>query len=148
MRQTSVLALAAALMLTACHQGGGGGGPQGQNEGRSPVSYGNTNPISREQSSSKSLPLRAAPNNSGGQTQVGEGISNAKSTLIARGGQAVLKVNANKASAEQLQQVPGIGADSASVIVRNRPYKNADDMAKKTGISPNRVASYKQFLTF
>jgi competence protein ComEA len=58
-------------------------------------------------------------------------------------------VNINKASAEQLTLLPGIGAAKAARIVvyrANRPFKRSVDLARVKGIGLKTVRSLKAFL--
>ncbi|HEY9720735.1 MAG TPA: helix-hairpin-helix domain-containing protein [Oscillatoriaceae cyanobacterium] len=135
-----IVAIALLGVLSACHARGGGGGQT------SPVTYGNTNPITRQQEhSGGAVPLRAGPPPS---TNPNQGIVQTHTQVISRGGQVLLHVDANKATASQLQQVPGIGETTAAQIVANRPYKNAQDLSRKTGIPQGEVNAFAPYLKF
>lgn len=136
-----IVAIALAGALAACHGPRGGGGGQ-----TSPVTYGNTNPVTRQQENAGgAVPLRP-----GAQSQVtsGQGIVRTHTHVVSRGGKALVKVNVNKATAKQLQQVPGLSDNQATQIVQNRPYKNLNDMANKTSIPQWELKAYAQYLTF
>ncbi len=45
------------------------------------------------------------------------------------------KVNLNKASFEELKQVPGLGETRAHYIYDNRPYHSWDDVKRVPGFS-------------
>jgi competence protein ComEA len=49
------------------------------------------------------------------------------------------KLNLNKASAEELAELPGVSAATAKKIVTGRPYKSMDDL-KKAGLSDAAIA--------
>lgn len=58
-------------------------------------------------------------------------------------------VNLNKATAMQLQKLPGIGPKIAAEMIKNRPYKNGDDLQKKVrGIGPKVWSDIKALVTF
>ena len=55
-------------------------------------------------------------------------------------------VNINTASAEQLQQLPGIGSTKAKAIVKHRkaqPFKSVDDLSKVKGIGEALLSKIK-----
>ena len=45
-------------------------------------------------------------------------------------------VNLNDASAARLETLPGIGPDTAKLIIQGRPYTTIDDLDKVKGIGP------------
>jgi competence ComEA-like helix-hairpin-helix protein len=47
---------------------------------------------------------------------------------------ATMIVNINKASAEQLSYLPGIGEAKAKDIIKHRPYQTIEDLKKVSGI--------------
>src|SRR5262249_39951227 len=55
-------------------------------------------------------------------------------------------VDLNKATSAQLQELPGIGEASATKIIKNRPYKSVDDLAK-AGISTSTIAKIRKSVT-
>src|SRR4029079_7443820 len=55
-------------------------------------------------------------------------------------------VDVNKATAAQLQELPGIGEAYAKKIVDSRPYKSVDDLSK-TGIPAAELDKIKSQLT-
>jgi DNA uptake protein ComE-like DNA-binding protein len=59
---------------------------------------------------------------------------------------ATSKVNLNYASAEQLQQLPGVGEAMARKIVAGRPYKAVDDLTK-AGIPKATVEKIRPLVT-
>ena len=64
----------------------------------------------------------------------------------AQAGKAEGVVNINTASAEQLQQLPGIGATKAKAIVKHRrskPFKSVDDLSKVKGIGDALLSKIK-----
>jgi len=52
----------------------------------------------------------------------------------------------NKAAAEDLQQLSGVGPELAKRIVAARPYKSVDELTKVHGIGPKTLAGAKPFL--
>jgi competence protein ComEA len=48
------------------------------------------------------------------------------------------KLDINTATEEQLKELPGVGEARAKAIIRGRPYKSKDELAKK-GILPKGV---------
>jgi competence protein ComEA len=64
----------------------------------------------------------------------------------ASAGPAAGVVNINTASAEQLQQLPGIGVTKAQAIVKHRrthPFKSVEDLAKVKGIGEALLSKIK-----
>lgn len=60
-------------------------------------------------------------------------------------------VNLNTATAEELQQVPGIGPVTAEKILKMRkaygPFKSVDDLRAIRGIGPKRLEKMRKYLT-
>src|SRR5271155_1718684 len=60
-------------------------------------------------------------------------------------------VNLNTATAEQLQQVPGIGPSTADKILQMRKsygaFKSVDDLLAIRGIGPKRLEKMRKYLT-
>jgi competence protein ComEA len=64
----------------------------------------------------------------------------------AQAGSAEGVVNINTASAEQLQQLPGIGSTKAKAIVKHRrtqPFESVEDLAKVKGIGEALLSKIK-----
>jgi DNA uptake protein ComE-like DNA-binding protein len=55
------------------------------------------------------------------------------------------KLDVNAASAEQLQQLPGVGPVLAGRIVAARPYKNADELRNVKGIGEKKFARLRPY---
>jgi len=45
-------------------------------------------------------------------------------------------IDINRASAAQLETLPGIGPDLAKAIIKGRPYQSLEDLEKVKGIGP------------
>ena len=62
------------------------------------------------------------------------------------------KVNANKAGAEQLAALPGIGEVTAKAILdfrqMNGPFRNAEDLLQVKGIGEKKVEALRGLVTF
>jgi DNA uptake protein ComE-like DNA-binding protein len=56
------------------------------------------------------------------------------------------RLDLNKATESELEQVPGIGASYAKKIIADRPYKSIDDLSK-AGIPAATIARIKSFVT-
>ena len=52
-------------------------------------------------------------------------------------------VNVNSASNTQLQTLPGIDEETASRIIKGRPYHTADEVGNKGVVSPNQFNAIK-----
>jgi competence protein ComEA len=57
------------------------------------------------------------------------------------------KVDLNKASVEELQTLPGIGAATANAIVQGRPYRSVNELTNVTGIGSAKFAKIKPLVT-
>lgn len=58
-------------------------------------------------------------------------------------------VNVNTASAADLATIPGISAKIAADVIKNRPYKNKDELVKKVkGIGPKNVLKMLPYMSF
>jgi competence protein ComEA len=59
------------------------------------------------------------------------------------------KVNLNRATAAQLEKLPGIGPKIAAEIIKNRPYKNGKELQKKVkGIGEKTWKVLEPLVTF
>jgi DNA uptake protein ComE-like DNA-binding protein len=52
-------------------------------------------------------------------------------------------INLNTASAEELARLPMVGPTRANDVVRNRPYRNWEDLEKIPGISKGMIDDLK-----
>jgi len=52
-------------------------------------------------------------------------------------------VNVNSASKTQLQTLPGIDEDTASRIIKGRPYHTTDEVGTKGAVSPDQFNAIK-----
>ena len=143
MRQTKwmlALGVAATLALTGCPGEEGGGGGE--------VTYDESNPVTREEQTTRTPVMGAEPGERS-QPGVGTGYSEGESTVIAEGGEPLIKVDVNSASVDELMKVPGISYDLAQAIVQNRPFSSPQDMADRIpNLSENYVQSFDQYLEF
>ncbi len=58
-------------------------------------------------------------------------------------------VHVNSAGAAELTTIPGINAKVAADVIKNRPYKNADELVKKVrGIGPKNVKKMLPYIDF
>ncbi|MNL39131.1 Photosystem II 12 kDa extrinsic protein precursor [compost metagenome] len=55
-----------------------------------------------------------------------------------------LCIDLNRASAEELAQVRGIGLPLAEAIIRHRPFASVDDLAGIPGLSPATLSRLKE----
>ena len=53
----------------------------------------------------------------------------------------------NRATDEQLQQIPGIGPVSAAKIIAGRPYRKVEDLLKVPGIGPKKLEAIVPYVT-
>jgi competence protein ComEA len=59
---------------------------------------------------------------------------------------AAPKIDLNTATAEQLDDLPGVGEATAKKIIENRPYKSVDDLSK-AGLSESKIAKIAPLVT-
>jgi comEA protein len=61
-------------------------------------------------------------------------------------------ININEASKEKLEELPGVGAVTASRIIDYRNefghFKSLEDLTKVKGIGPKKAAAIKQYISF
>lgn len=58
-------------------------------------------------------------------------------------------VNVNKASAQEINAIPGIGDKIAAEIVQNRPYKDENDLVVKIkGIGPKNIVKFRPCFSY
>ncbi|MCB1245337.1 MAG: helix-hairpin-helix domain-containing protein [Verrucomicrobiae bacterium] len=57
-------------------------------------------------------------------------------------------MDVNKASAAQLEKLPGVGPETAKAIIAGRPYGKADDLLKVKGIGPKTLEKMLPQLKF
>lgn len=60
-------------------------------------------------------------------------------------GPAVTKLNINSATAEQLQNIPGVGPVLSERIIAARPFESADDLRKVKGIGEKTYAKLRPY---
>nr|WP_276598631.1 helix-hairpin-helix domain-containing protein [Nannocystis sp. SCPEA4] len=53
-------------------------------------------------------------------------------------------VDLNRASASELESMPGIGPELARRIIEGRPYSTVDDLKRVRGIGPARLTAVRQ----
>jgi len=61
-------------------------------------------------------------------------------------GSPVLRVSVNRASAAELEKVPGIGPELARRIVAYRPYRSLDELTRVPGIGPRSLERLRPYL--
>ncbi len=59
---------------------------------------------------------------------------------------AIIKIDINTSSADDLTTVKGIGPGLAQKIINGRPYQTLDDLVKISGISDARLESLRPYL--
>lgn len=52
-------------------------------------------------------------------------------------------IDLNRASAAQLDTLPGVGPETAKAIIKGRPYRSIDDLQKVKGIGPATVGKIR-----
>ena len=61
------------------------------------------------------------------------------------------KVDINRASAKELQELPGVGPKTADAIIqfrkRSGPFRRVEDLLAIRGISENRLAKMRPYIT-
>ncbi|MDR3635225.1 MAG: helix-hairpin-helix domain-containing protein [Isosphaeraceae bacterium] len=57
------------------------------------------------------------------------------------------KVDLNKATADELETLPGIGSAHAKEIIANRPYKSVDDLERVKGLGKTRIDALRSLVT-
>src|SRR5262245_60465467 len=67
------------------------------------------------------------------------------STGPARAGDAPEPIDVNKATVDELLEIPGVGDATAEKIVKGRPYASLDDLAK-AGLSEKTIAKIRPYL--
>ena len=58
------------------------------------------------------------------------------------------RLDLNTASPEALKRLPGVGAATAAIVLKNRPYRDADDLRKLAGIPAAALASLLSYATW
>ena len=56
-------------------------------------------------------------------------------------------VDLNHASSAKLESLPGIGPETAKLIIQGRPYETVDDLEKVKGIGPATMAKLRSRIT-
>ena len=91
---------------------------------------------------SASAPAAAAPKATAPAVKTPAKAAAATAAKLAPG----QKVNLNKATKEQLEALPEIGAVKAQAIIDGRPYKKIDDVMKIKGIKEGTFGKIKDFI--
>jgi competence protein ComEA len=77
------------------------------------------------------------------------GMSTAQVTQHILEQSANARININRATQTELETLPGIGPKIAREIIKNRPYKNGQELQDKVkGIGPKTWADIKNRVTF
>ena len=61
-------------------------------------------------------------------------------------GTPILRLSVNRATASELETVPGIGPALARRIVAYRPYRSLDDLLRVPGIGPRSLQKLRPYL--
>lgn len=62
-----------------------------------------------------------------------------------RAAPAIRPIDVNRASSEELQNLPGIGPALAGAIIAARPFATVGDLARVAGIGPKRLAAVRDW---
>jgi len=57
-----------------------------------------------------------------------------------------IKMNINSASVYELRMLPGVGPEIADAIVKNRPYKEVDELLRVKGIGEGKLAKIRDLI--
>lgn len=57
-------------------------------------------------------------------------------------------LNINKASAAEIQELPGIGETYTKKIIDNRPFNSIEDLEVKAGLNANILEQIKDLITY
>ncbi|MGE3817999.1 MAG: helix-hairpin-helix domain-containing protein [Isosphaeraceae bacterium] len=57
------------------------------------------------------------------------------------------RLDLNKASASELQELPGVGEATAAAIIAGRPYRSVDDLEKVKGFGEAKIAALRDRVT-
>ncbi len=79
-------------------------------------------------------------------------LTDANRLVISKNIPSETRVNINKASQQDLETIPGIGAVIARRIINHRltygPFKNCDDLKQVKGIGDKKIEQVKGYLEF
>ena len=82
-----------------------------------------------------------------GLAETGLGSASIRQQILEQSANA--RVNINRATQAELETLPGIGPKIAREIIKNRPYKNGQELQDKVkGIGPKTWADLKNRVTF